>query len=143
MPHPLYEMVAERARGLCEYCKTPERLAGYAFEVEHIVPVARGGGDTLGNLALACGPCNKAKGAWQRARDPESGDLVPLFNPRQDEWDAHFTWHDDFTVICGETPGGRATTVALRLNSVRRRDSRILWRALATLAIGDPPFRWP
>jgi 5-methylcytosine-specific restriction endonuclease McrA len=84
MPHPLYQAVATRAGSLCEYCKTPERLAGYAFEVDHIVPAARGGEDILPNLALACGPCNKSTGARQRARDSLTRQQVPLFNPRRD-----------------------------------------------------------
>jgi hypothetical protein len=143
MPHPLYETVVSRAGGLCEYCKTPERLAGYAFEVEHIVPVARGGGDTLANLALACGTCNKAKGVREQARDWDTDQLVALFNPREREWSKHFVWSDDYTVITGSTSIGRATVAALRLNTLRRRDARVLWRALASLNLGDPPFRWP
>lgn len=31
------------------------------FEVEHIIPRVRGGGDELSNLALACKRCNRAK----------------------------------------------------------------------------------
>jgi 5-methylcytosine-specific restriction endonuclease McrA len=37
-------------------------LRDVSIEVEHIVPVASGGGGS-GNLALACGWCNKVKGA--------------------------------------------------------------------------------
>jgi hypothetical protein len=143
MPHPMHRFVAGRAGERCEYCKTPERLAGYPFEVEHVVPTARGGTSAVTNLALACGFCNKAKGTKQRARDPETGALVPLFNPRADRWEDHFTWEDDFTVVLGITPCGRATVVALRLNTTRRRDARVLWRALSELHLGEPPFRWP
>jgi hypothetical protein len=143
MPHPLYAVVGTRAGGLCEYCKTPERLAGYAFEVEHIVPTTRGGRDELDNLALSCGFCNKAKGSRQRAADPMTGTVVPLFNPRTDAWHEHFSWRDDYTIVLGTTSVGRATVAALRLNTQRRRDARILWRALSSLGLGDPPFRWP
>ena len=143
MPHPRYEVVAKRAGGLCEYCKTPERLAEYSFEVEHIVPRARGGLDTLENLALACGPCNKAKATRQRARDPTTGALMPLFPPRLDVWTDHFSWSEDYTVIAGRTAVGRATVASLRLNTTRRRDSRVLWRTVAALGLGQPPFRWP
>lgn len=34
-----------------------------ATEVDHIVPVARGGTDALSNLRPICGPCNRRKGA--------------------------------------------------------------------------------
>lgn len=56
----------------CEEVKLPEfvdilrprglYLRDVCIEVEHIVPVASGGGG-LDNLALACGWCNKSKGA--------------------------------------------------------------------------------
>jgi hypothetical protein len=143
MPHPHYQAVADRADGLCEYRKTPERLAGYGFEVEHITPRARGGADTLENLAPACGPCNKAKATRQRARDTVTGALVPLFDPRGHTWSEHFTWSDDYTVIVGRTPVGHATVASLRLNTTRRRDARVLWRAVASLGLGQPPFQWP
>ncbi len=130
-------------RVLCEYCRSPERLAGHTFEVEHIVPTARGGEDTFSNLALACSHCNKAKGVRQGARDPYTGHLGPFFNPRTSRWGDHFAWQDDFITVVGLTSEGRATAEALRFNSVRRRDARILWRALASLGLGDPPFTWP
>ena len=143
MPHPLYVAVAQRADHYCEYCRAPERLSGYAFEVEHIIPTARGGANNLDNTALAGGLCNRAKGVRVQARDPQTGVVVPLFNPRQDDWRDHFTWRVDFTVIEGLTPTGRATVAALRLNTVRRRDARVFWRALSEIGIGEPPFQWP
>ena len=143
MPHPLYEVVAVRANRQCEYCRAPERIAGYPFEVEHVIATARGGTDALMNLALSCGFCNRAKGVRQQARDPVTSGLVPLFNPRLDSWDEHFQWEADYTKILGRTPVGRATVAALRLNSIRRQDARILWRALAAVEIGNPPFTWP
>ncbi|MGH2366916.1 MAG: HNH endonuclease [Chloroflexota bacterium] len=135
--------MAQRAGGVCEYCRSPERLAGYAYEVEHIVPLARGGVDTMENLALACGLCNKAKGVRQRAQDPDTGELATLYNPRENRWETHFAWSEGYTVINGLTPAGRATVAALRLNTIRRQDARVLWRGLTALELGDPPFRWP
>ncbi len=46
-------------RGICHYCgKTfPES----ELTLDHIVPVARGGRSTRGNLVVACRPCNQAK----------------------------------------------------------------------------------
>lgn len=44
--------------GACAYCKAPlPRL----WQVEHIIPKARGGTDALANLVPSCGPCNQAK----------------------------------------------------------------------------------
>lgn len=42
----------------CAYCG---ECAGEALEVEHLVPVARGGGNEIQNLALACRACNRRK----------------------------------------------------------------------------------
>jgi hypothetical protein len=45
-----------------------------------------------------------------------TGLSAPLFNPRQDNWNEHFAWADDYTVVRGLTAAGRATVAALRLN---------------------------
>jgi hypothetical protein len=45
----------------CAYCGATGRL-----EWEHVIPLARGGPDSIDNLVRACRPCNAAKGA----RDP-------------------------------------------------------------------------
>lgn len=42
-----------------EPCPTGEAC----HQVDHVVPKARGGRDTLTNTVLACGPCNLAKGS--------------------------------------------------------------------------------
>lgn len=55
--------VRRRTRNKCEYCKlhqTDSPLA--ALHVEHIIPKAPGGNDSLENLALACIDCNLHKG---------------------------------------------------------------------------------
>ena len=45
--------------GVCHYCgkKFPES----ELTLDHIVPVARGGRSTRGNLVIACRACNQAK----------------------------------------------------------------------------------
>lgn len=43
--------------GLCAYCPAP------GVEIDHIVPVSKGGGLTLANVLPACRPCNTAKNA--------------------------------------------------------------------------------
>jgi len=50
------------------------------------------------------------------ARDPLSGDQVRLFHPRQERWSNHFAWNEDFTLLLGLTPTGRATIEKLKLN---------------------------
>ncbi len=46
-------------QGVCHYCRKkfpPEELT-----LDHIVPVARGGRSTRGNLVVCCRACNQAK----------------------------------------------------------------------------------
>jgi hypothetical protein len=50
--------------------------------------------------------------------DPDTGNRVPLFNPRSDDWDEHFRW-DGYRIV-GQTAIGRVTVAALELNHPRR-----------------------
>jgi hypothetical protein len=110
------QAVLERAHGCCEYCKSQARFATQSFSIEHIIPRQSGGETTLDNLALACQGCNNHKYTKTEARDPVSDNVVPLYHPRQQRWHDHFAWNDDFTLVIGLTPIGRATLRALRLN---------------------------
>jgi hypothetical protein len=42
--------------------------------------------------------------------------MVPPYNPRQQHWDDHFRWNEDFSLIVGISPVGRATVEILKLN---------------------------
>jgi hypothetical protein len=86
------------------------------LEIEHIIPLARGGSDDESNLWLACPTCNGHKSANVDAIDPASGGRVSIFNPRTQVWYEHFAWTDDGLRIEGLTPIGRATVVALHLS---------------------------
>lgn len=52
----LRETVFERDGRECTYCGATDDLA-----VDHVVPLARGGTNDLGNLTPACRPCNSSK----------------------------------------------------------------------------------
>ena len=109
-------MVAERADWRCEYCLSPENLAPQCFTLEHIVPLSKGGSDEPENLAYACQGCNGSKYAKTEALDPITKMLVPLFDPRTQNWTDHFSWGKISTIVLGTTPTGRATVLALKLN---------------------------
>jgi hypothetical protein len=109
-------LVAQRAAGCCEYCFSQARFSPDPFSVEHIVPRAQGGTDELENLALACQGCNNRKYIHTSARDPVTGEVVPLYHPRNHRWYEHFTWSEDYSLLLGLTPLGRATVVRLHLN---------------------------
>lgn len=112
----LRRQVAEDAGHCCGYCLTDEALSGIPLTLDHLIPVAAGGPTTRDNLWLACRPCNEFKAAQTQAVDSQTGEPTPLFNPRTQEWQMHFTWNADLTEVVGVTPIGRATVAALQLN---------------------------
>jgi hypothetical protein len=61
--------------------------------------------------------------------DTESETMVPLFNPRWDDWYEHFSWTPDGLRILGLTPSGRATIEALQMNNAFVLNARQLWVA--------------
>jgi hypothetical protein len=112
----LRRLVADRGQYCCEYCRTQARYSADALTVDHIIPRSLGGSTTADNLALCCYGCNQHKSRRTAAADPIADARVRLFHPRQQRWGAHFAWNDDFTLMLGLTPTGRATIAALQLN---------------------------
>jgi hypothetical protein len=112
----LKEVVKARADNCCEYCYSQEKFATQGFSVEHIYPLSKGGHTHLDNLALACQGCNNHKYNKTEGTAPVSGEIVSLYNPRQQNWSDHFAWSNDYTLIIGLTSIGRVTVKILRLN---------------------------
>jgi hypothetical protein len=112
----LRQLVTERARGCCEYCRSQEAYATERFSIEHIRPRASGGLTVAENLALACQGCNGHKSTKTKAADPETNEITVLFNPRQHNWQDHFVWNEDRLHLVGLTPVGRATVELLQMN---------------------------
>lgn len=108
--------VREVARNRCGYCLSPQHLVMARLQIEHILPVAKGGASDESNLWLSCPICNGHKADKTDGQDPETGETVALFNPRTQAWFEHFHWSDDGLRILGITPIGRATVVALHLS---------------------------
>ena len=127
--------VRERAKGCCEYCRSPDDCSPAPFHVEHVFPETLDGSDDLENLAWACGGCNGFKGVAVEALDPISGELTPLFHPRRQIWGDHFSWGADPLFCEGITAVGRATISRLHLN----RSEILTLRQLLALAERHPP----
>jgi hypothetical protein len=115
LPVEVERRVRAAARHRCGYCLSPQHLVMARLEVEHILPIARGGTSDESNLWLSCPLCHRAKGDRTSATDPDSGAEAPLFNPRTQRWSDHFRWTDDGLRVVGLTPTGRATGTALHL----------------------------
>jgi len=122
VPEALRRLVVERAAGRCEYCWVHQDDLALSHQVDHVTPVKHGGQTVAENLALACLDCNRYKGADLTAIDPDSGAIVPLFNPRTQRWAEHFRLAG--AEIVGQTTIGRATARVLRLNEAFRLTQR-------------------
>jgi hypothetical protein len=130
IPRELRRKVSTQARRRCGYCLTQEIVVGSPMEIDHLIPQSRGGRTEEKNLWLACSLCNDARGSRIVAIDPASGEIAPLYNPRQQDWRQHFRWSDDATRIIGLTATGRATVLALRLNRASLVHARAGWVAV-------------
>ena len=124
IPEILRQEVADRANGQCEYCLLHERDSIYSHEVDHIIAEKHRGETILSNLCYACLDCNRNKGSDFGSFDPETGEIVLLYNPRRDNWPDHFVI--DGALIVAKTPKGRVTDFVLKLNAPKRLNNREL-----------------
>ena len=119
----LRQQVRERAEGKCEYCFLHDESVLLPHEVDHVLAEQHGGQTSLDNLAWSCYYCNHFKGTNISSVDVTTGRIVPLFNPRSQQWKRHFR-------LIGPrieplTASGRATESLLRFNTTTRIDERI------------------
>ena len=135
VPVALRQMVFDRAGGLCEYCRSQSRYAVDPFVIDHIQPVSRGGKTVAENLSLSCQTCNNYKYIKTEAVDPATLQVVPLFHPRQMDWNQHFAWNENAEKVLGITPTGRATVALLQTN----REGVMNMRRVLTLMNEHPP----
>ncbi len=57
---PIKDRLFEKQEGLCNGCGTGFEIRH--FEIDHIIPKSKGGGDYYENFQLLCGNCNRARG---------------------------------------------------------------------------------
>jgi hypothetical protein len=58
IPQDVKIQVAVRDQGRCRQCGSAQEL-----HYDHVIPWSRGGANTVNNIQLLCGPCNRRKGA--------------------------------------------------------------------------------
>jgi HNH endonuclease len=126
------QKVRQKARNRGEYCLSHQDYVMGRLQIDRIQPIVKGGADLEDNLCLACELCNQYKWTQTEGLDPQTGQPVALFHPRQQSWPAHFAWSLDGVTILGLTVCGRATIAALKLNNtlaltVRRNWVRAGW----------------
>lgn len=87
----------------CAYCG--KELAGSYYEIDHIMPVARGGLTEIRNLVLACPECNRAKGdrspfSWEQYKNCRYGGWI---------WESGLSepwpWEDDADTVMARRNG--------------------------------------
>ncbi len=122
IPKTLRDLVQKRAKGLCEYCLISEDDSFAKHQIDHIIAEKHDGLTVEENLALSCTLCNKHKGSDIASIDSETGEIVPLFNPRNNISNQHFQIKNG--VITGLTPNARATIFLLQLNNSVRVEER-------------------
>lgn len=126
-------LVYERAQGCCEYCLLPDLVALVSHEIDHVIAEKHEGRTEAENLALACSICNKHKGSDLASIDPETEEIVRLYQPRRDRWSEHFSLED--AEIRGITVIGRVTTRLLHMNQPGRVEERRLLLKLGIIQI--------
>lgn len=122
LPSALRAAVRERAAGRCEYCGLPETAAFFPHEADHVIATQHRGPTELANLAYACFQCNRLKGPNVASVDPQTGRIVPLFNPRTERWAEHF--RAEGGRIIGLTARARATAALLNFDDPDREATR-------------------
>jgi WD40 repeat protein len=113
----LKKEVAQRANFRCEYCLLSEKVSLFRFHIEHIKSIKHGGNNDIQNLAYCCPDCNFHKGS-DIATMQEDDTLIRFFNPRKDNWFAHF--EIDNGAINGKTAIGDATVRIFKFNEIDR-----------------------
>ncbi len=115
IPEVVRQLVANRANHRCEYCLLPQNVAGFQFEIDHVISLKHGGNSDPNNLAWSCPLCNGNKGSdLGTLLDAYSNPIIRFFNPRTDVWDDHFDIiHGQ---ILSKTPIGEATVKIFDFN---------------------------
>ncbi len=138
IPAALRRSVVERAAGRCEYCGIPEKAVFARHQIDHIISEKHGGATESNNLAFSCLLCNKNKGSDIASIDPVTGEIVPLFNPRREDWATHFELRPDGRILA-KTAVSRATARLLRLDNPDRITERHLLIDAGEIESTKPP----
>lgn len=64
IPQDVKIAVSARDGGRCRQCGSTEKL-----HFDHIIPVSKGGANTVANIKLLCGSCNRAEAAKLASAD--------------------------------------------------------------------------
>jgi hypothetical protein len=137
IPSALRLLVFERDEGRCRYCRLAQIGQGAVLHVNHILPKSRGGRTDPDNLVLQCPYCSLHKSNKVTALDPLTGEATELLHPLRQIWGEHFILESD-GALRGNTPIGRTTIEALRMNDALPRIARAIQIRLNLLSPSAP-----
>jgi len=118
IPEAMRRAVIQRAQGKCEYCQLHQDDSVKQHEIDHIDAEKHGGTTTLENLCYCCFDCNRHKGSDLASIDPDTGQKVFLYHPRQNQWSDHFKVEG--ASVIPNTQVGRVTVFLLQMNAPER-----------------------
>jgi len=118
IPADVRRIVIERALSRCEYCLIDESDTFCGCQIDHIIAEKHGGQTSESNLAFTCTFCNRFKGSDIGSIADSTGEFTRFFNPRTDNWDAHFRFNNFW--ITPLTPIGETTCKILQFNETDR-----------------------
>ena len=95
--------VFKRDKFMCQYCGAT--LPGTTLEIDHIKPVAKGGGNDLLNLVTSCFECNRGKS--DKTLDDDSAvtkkkNQLDLLQENREQMEMMLEWSDGLQVIDNE-----------------------------------------
>jgi 5-methylcytosine-specific restriction endonuclease McrA len=67
------QLLYKQQKGKCYYCS---KKVGERYDVDHVIPVSRGGRNDISNLVIACKPCNQSKGGRMPHEWAKGGKLL-------------------------------------------------------------------
>lgn len=97
IPNPIRRDLSIRSKGLCEMCKEKAKsfkqdrwgiLRFYdqdakSFEVDHILPIYKGGKTDMGNLRLVCRKCNRSRKRKTEEYEQVTNEIIKSFTKQQ------------------------------------------------------------
>jgi len=81
-------MLFDRAAGLCQQCTRPLVFDAppKTWQIDHIIPVFRGGTTTLANLQVLCGSCHDGKTVGEKSEAAKTRHSRQVYG----RWLTHF-----------------------------------------------------
>ena len=142
LPKKIRFEVFKRDKFTCQYCgrKAPDVI----LEIDHITPVAEGGGDELINLVTSCRDCNRGKGKTLLSDDAtveKERRALEEAEERREQVKMMIQWRKDTTAYEDEMIDALDKTVQSysdnELSQYGRAEMRLLLKQFSFVEVGE------